>query len=127
MSHLCFLEVFFELKLCLATLDMDTLCLNVLWITAQMGIPLLDLGAPLDLTNLPLCLFMTLVVVLILYWFKAVVHHAAWVSNCYTIYHHNLHLFSLEHLYTLIASMVQLWLAADHTSEDIDFMLALPY
>jgi hypothetical protein len=87
---------------------MDTLSLNMLRITTDTGILLPHLLAPLDTTNMPLCLFVTLtiVVALILQRFKAVMDSAAWVPNRYTIYHHNPYLLSLVYPCTLIASMV---------------------
>ena len=58
MRNLCLFKMIPQLKLCLATFDMNVFCFNVLRVTANMSGSLLNLGATLDCTNPPLSLLM---------------------------------------------------------------------
>jgi hypothetical protein len=87
--------------------NMDTFCLNVLWVTANMSLSLSKLVATLNHTKPPVSHLMgpTKMVVLIVQWIEAVVHSTTWMSNGHFIYNDHPHLLSMKHPQTLVASV----------------------
>ena len=93
-GNTCSFKTLLELKLRLATFDVDAFCLNVVWVTANASLSHSKMGTPLDHTNPPLGHFMAhiKVVALVLQWIEAVVHRTTGVSDSHSIDHNYPHL-----------------------------------
>jgi hypothetical protein len=112
MGHSCSFKAILELESCLATLNVDTLSLDMLRVQTNTRLILSSLSTTLDTTSRPLRSLVSVaeLISLVFQWLEAVVDPTARVPNRYTVYHHNPYLCSLVDTRALLASMVEFWL-----------------